>query len=93
MSPPSLSYAGAEMASLAQTLRPRLLKAAQTLLNRTIGEVQAAEARGLPANRAQSFITLLRSIDELTASLFAGIAATFGNDWGAGRLCERSAGH
>jgi hypothetical protein len=54
-----------------------LLEGAQTLLNRTIGEVQAAEARGLPANRAQSFITLLRNIDELTASLFAEIAATF----------------
>ena len=54
-----------------------LLEGAQALLNRTIGEVQAAEARGLPAHRAQSFITLLRSIDELTASLFAEIAATF----------------
>jgi multidrug resistance protein MdtO len=54
-----------------------LLEGAQSLLNRTIGEVQAAEARGLSANRAQSFIALLRSIDGLTASPFAEIAATF----------------
>jgi len=53
------------------------LEGTKALLNRTIREVQAAEVRGLPANRAQSFITLLRSIDELTASLCAGIAATF----------------
>lgn len=48
---------------------------AAELLKRTAEETRAEESRGLPAGRAQSFVTLLRGINELTASLAAEVAA------------------
>ena len=48
------------------------------LLKATIEETLAEVPRGLPAGRAQSFITLMRGIDELTKSLASEIAVEFG---------------
>jgi len=47
-------------------------------LKQTIEEAEAEQSRGLPAERAQSFTTLLRGIDGLTASLASEVAAEFG---------------
>jgi multidrug resistance protein MdtO len=48
------------------------------LLKRTIEEAEAEQSRGLPAAQAQSFTTLLRGIDGLTAALASEVAAEFG---------------
>ena len=52
---------------------------AAELLRRTIEETRAEESRGLPAERAQSFVTLMRGIDGLTTSLATEIAAESGH--------------
>jgi hypothetical protein len=49
----------------------------EELLNRTIEETYAEESRGLPSERAQSFITLMRGIAELTTPLMSEIAEEF----------------
>ena len=48
------------------------------LLQQTIQEAEAETLRGLPSGQAQSFTTLLRGIDALTASLASKVAAEFG---------------
>lgn len=48
------------------------------LLQPTIQEAEAEQSRGLPAGQAQSFTTLFRGIDGLTASLASEVAAEFG---------------
>ena len=48
------------------------------LLKATIEETLAEVPRGLPAGQAQSFIALMRGIDELTRSLESEMAAEFG---------------
>lgn len=45
------------------------------LLNRTVEEIHGEKPEQLPPGRATSFVALLRSIDELTASLASEIAA------------------
>jgi hypothetical protein len=47
------------------------------LLKQTIEEAEAEQSRGLPAGQAQSFSTLLRGIDGLTASLASQVAVEF----------------
>lgn len=48
------------------------------LLEAAVHDTQAEESGGLPAGRAQSFVSLLRAIDGLTAVLATEIAAEFG---------------
>jgi len=48
------------------------------LLSATVQGIEAAEPSQLPADRTQSFVTLLRAIDGLTTSLASEIAAEFG---------------
>lgn len=47
------------------------------LLRQTIEEAEAEQPRGLPGGQAQSFTTLLRGIDGLTASLASEVAVEF----------------
>jgi hypothetical protein len=47
------------------------------LLDRVLGECRGPESERFPAGRVDSFITLLRGIDRLTASLAKEIATEF----------------
>jgi multidrug resistance protein MdtO len=70
-----------EMADRIEGHRPNMaggLEDSTDLLKQTIEEAEAEQSRGLPAAQAQSFTTLLRGIDGLTAALASEVAAEFG---------------
>jgi multidrug resistance protein MdtO len=65
-----------ELADLIEQKSPparNSIEGTQELLNKTVEAVQGQDSSQLPPGRAQSFITLLRSIDGLTSSLAAEI--------------------
>jgi multidrug resistance protein MdtO len=70
-----------EMADRIEGPRPGLaggLGDSTDLLKQAIAEAEAEQPQGLPAEQAQSFTTLLREIDGLTASLASDVAVEFG---------------
>src|SRR5271165_1335077 len=66
-----------EMAGRIQDCTPyatNSVEDSQELLDRTVEAIQGQDSSQLPPGRAQSFITLLRGIDDLTTSLASEIA-------------------
>jgi len=57
---------------------PNTVEASHEFLNRTVEAIHAEQPAGLPAGRAQSLITLLRGIDDLTTCLASETAC---GDW------------